>query len=103
MRPECAERRFDAVREREPVQWLADDGSPYTAAETIYVATALHLVACFTPVRSATLRTVLQGSSPETVRIRAHLLRQFQSDPLSPPVRPARWMAGFLGFLGRTC
>ncbi len=48
----CVERRFDAVRAPEPVQWLADNGSAYTAAETVNFATALNLVACFTPVRS---------------------------------------------------
>jgi transposase InsO family protein len=52
MRLECVERRFDAVRAPEPVQWLADNGSAYTAAETVAFATALNLVACFTPVRS---------------------------------------------------
>jgi len=49
---ECVERRFDAVRAPEPVQWLADNGSAYTAAETVDFATALNLIACFTPVRS---------------------------------------------------
>lgn len=49
---ECVERRFDAFRAPEPVQWLADNGSAYTAAETVDFATALNLVACFTPVRS---------------------------------------------------
>lgn len=49
---ECVERRFDAVRAPQPVQWLADNGSAYTAAETVDFATALNLVACFTPVRS---------------------------------------------------
>jgi putative transposase len=49
---ECVERRFDAVRAPEPVQWLADNGSAYTAADTVDFATALNLVACFTPVRS---------------------------------------------------
>jgi putative transposase len=34
------------------VQWLADNGSAYTAGETVDFATALNLVACFTPVRS---------------------------------------------------
>ncbi len=48
----CVERRFDAVRAPEPVQWLADNGSAYTAGETVDFATALNLVACFTPVRS---------------------------------------------------
>jgi transposase InsO family protein len=49
---DCLERRFDALRAPHQVQWLADNGSPYTAAETIEFATALNLVACFTPVRS---------------------------------------------------
>lgn len=34
------------------MQWLTDNGSPYTAAETLSFAAALGLVPCFTPVRS---------------------------------------------------
>ena len=34
------------------MQWLADNGSAYTAAETLSFAAALNLVPCFTPVRS---------------------------------------------------
>jgi putative transposase len=49
---DCVERRLDAVRAPEPVQWLADNGSAYTAGETVDFATALNLVPCFTPVRS---------------------------------------------------
>ena len=49
---DCVERRFDALQAPHQVQWLADNGSPYTAAETVEFATALNLVACFTPVRS---------------------------------------------------
>ena len=49
---DCVERRFDALRAPHQVQWLTDNGSPYTAAETVEFATALNLVACFTPVRS---------------------------------------------------
>lgn len=49
---DCVERRFGALRAPHPVQWLADNGSPYTAGATIDFATALNLVACFTPVRS---------------------------------------------------
>lgn len=49
---DCVERRFDALRAPHPVQWLTDNGSAYTAAETIDFATALNLAACFTPVRS---------------------------------------------------
>jgi transposase InsO family protein len=46
------ERRFNALRAPQPVQWLADNGSAYTAGETTDFAVALNLVACFTPVRS---------------------------------------------------
>lgn len=49
---DCVERRFGDIRASQPVQWLADNGSPYTAGQTIDFATALNLVACFTPVRS---------------------------------------------------
>ena len=49
---DCVERRFGDIRAPHPVQWLADNGSPYTAGETIDFATALGLIACFTPVRS---------------------------------------------------
>jgi putative transposase len=59
---ECVERRFDAVRAPEPVQWLADNGSAYTAAETIDFATALNLVACFTPARSPESNGVCEAS-----------------------------------------
>lgn len=48
----CVERRFSALRVPHPVQWLADNGSAYTARETLDFATALSLVPCFTPVKS---------------------------------------------------
>lgn len=49
---DCVERRFDVIRASQPVQWLADNGSAYTAAETTDFAAALNLIPCFTPVRS---------------------------------------------------
>ncbi|WP_198370180.1 DDE-type integrase/transposase/recombinase [Roseomonas rosulenta] len=49
---DCVERRFDAIRAPQPVQWLADNGSAYTAGETTDFAVALNLIPCFTPVRS---------------------------------------------------
>jgi transposase InsO family protein len=48
----CVERRFATLRAPHPVQWLADNGSAYTAHDTRDFAVALNLVACFTPVRS---------------------------------------------------
>ena len=49
---DCVERRFDALRAPQPVQWLDDNGAAYTAGETSDFAVALNLVAFFTPVRS---------------------------------------------------
>lgn len=55
----CVEARFGSLEARfgslcatHPVQWLADNGSAFTAAETLSFAAALNLVPCFTPVRS---------------------------------------------------
>src|SRR5690348_10425482 len=47
---DCVERRFNTSRAPHPMQWLADNGSAYTARETVDFATALFLVPCFTPV-----------------------------------------------------
>ena len=49
---DCVERRFNALHAPFSVQWLADNGSAYTDAETTDLAAALNLVPCFTPVRS---------------------------------------------------
>jgi transposase InsO family protein len=49
---DCVERRFDAIRAPQPIQWLADNSSAYTAAEIIDFAAALNLVPCFTPICS---------------------------------------------------
>jgi transposase InsO family protein len=48
----CVTGRFGDVRAPHPVRWSADNGSPYTAKDTIDLTTALNLLACFTPVRS---------------------------------------------------
>jgi transposase InsO family protein len=45
----CVERRFASLRAPHPVQWLADNGSAYTARETLDFAAALSLIPCFTP------------------------------------------------------
>lgn len=40
----CVESRFGAIRAPHPIQWLANNGSPYTVRGTIDFATALNLV-----------------------------------------------------------
>ena len=48
----CVERRFGTDFVPHAVEWLSDNGSAYTAHETIAFARSLGLVPCFTPVRS---------------------------------------------------
>ncbi len=50
---EAVERRFGPVPQTpHAIEWLADNGSVYTAHETVAHAHALGFVPCFTPVRS---------------------------------------------------
>jgi putative transposase len=49
---EAVERRFGALQTPHPIEWLSDNGSPYTAKDTIDFAAAIGLVPCFTPVAS---------------------------------------------------
>jgi transposase InsO family protein len=48
----CVERRFGTTKVPHRIEWLSDNGSAYTAKDTLEVATALGLHLCFTPVRS---------------------------------------------------
>ena len=48
----AVEKRFGDIRAPRPVEWLSDNGSPYTAVETRRFAGQLNLVPCFTPVAS---------------------------------------------------
>jgi putative transposase len=48
----CVEKRFDAIRAPQPLQWLSDNGSIFGAYRTIEIALALNLEPCFTPVES---------------------------------------------------
>ena len=49
---ETVEKRFGAIKAPHSVEWLSDNGSAYTARETLDFASALGLVPCFTPVQS---------------------------------------------------
>lgn len=49
---EAVETRFGQLRAPHPVEWLSDNGSPYTAKPTRTFAQALNLTPCFTPVAS---------------------------------------------------
>ena len=49
---EAVEARFGATATPHPAEWLTDNGSCYTANETIAQAYALGMIPCFTPIRS---------------------------------------------------
>jgi transposase InsO family protein len=46
---EAVELRFAMIQAPHAVEWLSDNGSPFTAKETLDCAAALGLVPCFTP------------------------------------------------------
>ena len=48
----AVEQRFHSYRAPHPVEWLSDNGSCYTAIETIQFAQQVGLTPRFTPVRS---------------------------------------------------
>ena len=73
----AVERRFRALRTRYPVEWLADNGSCFTAHETVAFAHAIGLVPCFTPVRS-----------PQSNGIAEAFVKTFKRDYVRLSARP---------------
>lgn len=49
----CVEKQFGDVKTLQPVEWLSDNDSCYTARETITFAVALGIVSKFIPARNA--------------------------------------------------
>ena len=85
----AVERQFGTLRASAPIEWLTDNGSPYTAKETRDFAAALNLVACFTPVQS-----------PESNGIAESFVKTFKRDyarvnPLPDAVTALRKIAGW--------
>jgi transposase InsO family protein len=68
---EAVEKRFGSIRAPHPVEWLSDNGSPYTARDTRLFAPQLNLVPCFTPV-----------ASPESNGMSEAFVRTFKRDYL---------------------
>jgi putative transposase len=73
----AVERRFSALQTPQPVEWLADNGSCFTAHETVAFAHAVGLVPCFTPVRS-----------PESNGIAEAFVKTFKRDYVRLNPRP---------------
>ena len=73
----AVEARFAALRAPEPVEFLADNGSCYTAHDTLDFAHALGLAPCFTPVRS-----------PESNGLAEAFVKTFKRDYVRLNARP---------------
>jgi putative transposase len=73
----AVERRFGTLATPQPVEWLADNGSCFTAHETLAFAHAIGLVPCFTPVRS-----------PESNGIAEAFVKTFKRDYVRLNARP---------------
>ena len=74
----CVERRFGSHRTPHAVEWVTDNGSCYTARETIAFGQSLGLVPCFTPVRS-----------PESNGMTESFVKTFKRDYVYVHDRPA--------------
>lgn len=86
---ECVETRFGTFRAPHPIEWLSDNGSPYTARDTRDFARQLNRVPCFTPV-----------ASPESNGMAEAFVRTFKRDylrlsPLPDAITVLRWIAGW--------
>jgi len=86
---EAVELRFGGVQAPHAVEWLSDNGSPFTARETLDFAAALGLVPCFTPVQS-----------PESNGIAEAFVKTFKRDyarvhPLLDAATVLRQIAGW--------
>lgn len=59
---ECVERRFgQAHTVSQRIQWLSDNGSVYTAHETVALARSIGLIPCTTPVQSPESNGMAEG------------------------------------------
>jgi putative transposase len=86
---EAVEARFAALQAPHALEWLTDNGSPYTARQTRHFAMALNLVPCFTPIQS-----------PESNGISESFVKTFKRDyvrvnPLPDALSALRQIAGW--------
>lgn len=81
---EAVELRFGGVQAPHAVEWLSDNGSPFTARETLDFAAALGLVPCFTPVQSPQSNGSLRQNVQARLRSRPPIAGCCYSAPASP-------------------
>jgi len=84
---ECVEKRFGSAPASHRVEWLSDNGSCYTARETVAFAAEVGLMSKFTPVRS-----------PESNGMAESFVKTFRRDYVRVKERPdARSVLAALG------
>jgi putative transposase len=87
---ESVERRFGLVDELpKPIEWLSDNGSPYTAGETCALARDIGLVPCTTPIQSPQLN----GMAEAFVKI----IKRDYGGSARGPMRPTCCASSILG------
>jgi len=77
---ECVENRFGSDHAPHRVEWLSDNGSCFTAKETVAFAADLGLISRFTPVRS-----------PESNGMAEAFVKTFKRDYVFVHDRPDAW------------
>ena len=82
------ELRFGTVQAPHAVEWLSDNGSPFTARETLDFAAALGLVPCFTPGKRKRLPRFRAGLRDSTWSDAASELSSSAQLPLKPLYQP---------------
>ena len=100
---ESVERRFGLVDKLpKPIEWLSDNGSPYTAGETRALARDIGLVPCTTPIQSpqsngmaeAFVKTIKRDYARVSAKPdAASVLRQLDAwfEHTIPCIRTRRW------------
>jgi transposase InsO family protein len=74
---QCVEIRFNSLQAPNPIEWLSDNGSCYTAKNTRDFAAQLNLISRFTPVRS-----------PESNGLSEAFVKTFKRDYVFTHFRP---------------
>ena len=85
---ESVERRFGLVNKLpKPIEWLSDNGSPYTAGETRALARDIGLVPCTTPIQSPQSNGMAEAFVKTIKRDYARVSAEARRDQRAAPAR----------------
>jgi putative transposase len=78
---DAVERRFGTVQAPHAIEWLSDNGSTFTARQTLDFAATLGLVSCFTPVQSPESNGIVRQNVQAQLRSRSSIAGSCYSAP----------------------